>query len=108
MAAIPIPADLTDDAPESREIAQIQVELFGVPRLLARQEAVGAFGGTLAELGESLLHACPALAGTVLDGASGWPLDGYIFVVDERFTRDPYQRLSDDSTVLLVSSVAGG
>lgn len=102
MTAVP------NTARRASKLPEIEVELFGVPRLLARQEAVVAFGGTLGELGMSLMHACPALAGTVLDGTSGWPLDGYTFVVDERFTRDPRTRLSPDSTVLLVSSVAGG
>jgi molybdopterin converting factor small subunit len=105
MASVPIPADDTAELPE---IPEVHVELFGVPRLLARQEVVAARGATLGELGQSLRHACPALAGTVLDGASGWPLDGYIFVVDERFTHDRQTGLTSDSTVLLVSSVAGG
>ncbi len=102
MTTVPNPGTTTLKVPE------IEVELFGVPRLLARREAVAAAGSTLAALGQSLMHACPVLAGTVLDGTSGWPLDGYIFVVDERFTRDPRTRLAAGSTVLLVSSVAGG
>ncbi len=102
MTTVPNPGTTT------LKVSEIEVELFGVPRLLARREAVAAAGSTLAALSQSLMQACPALAGTVLDGTSGWPLDGYIFVVDERFTRDPRIRLSPDSTVLLVSSVAGG
>ena len=98
----------SNHAEQASTVPEIEVELFGVPRLLARREAVAASGSRLAELGESLMHACPELAGTVLDGSSGWPLAGYTFVVDERFTRDPQTRLTHGTTVLLVSSVAGG
>lgn len=105
MSAVPTPAD---ERPARPDGAEIQLELFGVPRVLARQEAVAVHGATLAELGQALRHACPALVGTVLHAASGWPLDGYIFVVDERFTRDPSTPVTADTTVLLVSSAAGG
>lgn len=86
----------------------LAVELFGVPRLLARERAVMASGATLGELAADLVRRCPALAGTALDAATGWPLDGYCFVVDERFTRDPDLRLGPGTTVLLVASAAGG
>lgn len=105
MSAVPTPAD---ERTARSDGAKIQVELFGVPRVLARQEVVAVRGATLAELGQSLRDACPALVGTVLHAASGWPLDGYIFVVDERFTRDPSTPMTANSTVLLVSSAAGG
>ena len=85
----------------------IPVELFGVPRLLVGA-AAEADGATLGELAADLAARAPALAGPVLDPATGWPLDGYAFVVDERFTRDPATPLGPGSTVLLVSSVAGG
>lgn len=88
--------------------AAIRVELFGVPRLLAGERALPAVGATLAELAADLGRRCPALAGKVLDRETGWLLDGYIFVVDERFTRDATQPLTAGSSVLLVSSVAGG
>lgn len=86
----------------------ITVELFGVPRLLCGQENVTVTGGTLAEVARALLDAAPALAGPVLDPASGWPNEGYSFVVDERFTRAPATPVDGASSVLLVSSVAGG
>ncbi len=87
---------------------RIQVELFGVPRLLVGGATTDAVGATLGELAADLALRAPALAGPVLDAATGWPLDGYAFVVDERFTRDPATPLRPSSTVLLVSSVAGG
>ena len=83
------------------------VELFGVPRLLAGA-SVRAAGSTLGEIATDLLRAAPVLAGPVLDPDGGWPLRGYAFVVDERFSRDPGRRLEAGASVLLVSSVAGG
>jgi hypothetical protein len=62
----------------------------------------------LGELAADLVRRQPVLAGRVLDADTGWPLDGYSFVVDERFTRDRALTLRPDSTVLLVASAAGG
>lgn len=85
-----------------------EIELFGVPRLLAGARSLPAAGGTLGELAADLGARCPALVGKVIDGETGWLLDGYTFVVDERFTRDSRCPLTPSSSVLLVSSVAGG
>jgi molybdopterin converting factor small subunit len=84
------------------------VELFGVPRLLAGTRSVFAAGETLADLAADLKNHCPTLVGSVLDAQTGWPLDGYSFVVDEQFTRDKTQPIRADTTVLLVASAAGG
>lgn len=84
------------------------VELFGVPRLLVGQRAVAATGVTLADLAFDLLQSWPALAGRVLDRTTGWPLAGYSFVVDERFTHDRQALLQPSASVLLVASAAGG
>lgn len=86
----------------------VPVELFGVPRLLAGERALPAVGRTLGELAADLGRRCPALLGSVLDRESGWLLEGYVFVVDERFTHDPACPLGPRAAVLLVSSVAGG
>jgi molybdopterin converting factor small subunit len=86
----------------------IPVELFGVPRLVAGARAIDAAGSTLAELAADLLHRQPTLAARVLDPHTGWPLDGYSFVVDEQFTRDRTHPLRPESSVLLVASAAGG
>ena len=86
----------------------IEVELFGVPRVLAGGRTLRVEGATLGEVAVALGRACPALVGRVLDGEGGWLLGGYTFVVDERFTRDPGCALTPASAVLLVSSVAGG
>src|SRR5688500_7756011 len=67
----------------------VEVELFGVPRLLAGRRSLRARGATLGELAADLAGACPPLVGPVIDGKTGWLLTGYTFVLDERFTTDP-------------------
>jgi molybdopterin converting factor small subunit len=86
----------------------VTVELFGVPRLLLGGRSVTACGATLADLAADLVRRSPALAGRVLDVRTGWPLDGYSFVVDEQFTRDRDLALRPGTSVLLVASAAGG
>ena len=86
----------------------ITVELFGVPRLLMGARSLTANGATLADLAADLMLRSPALAGRVLDACTGWPLDGYSFVVDEQFTRDRDLPLHAGTSVLLVASAAGG
>ena len=88
----------------------LQVELFGVPRLLVGQRhlALEPSGTTLADAARALAEACPALVGKVLSPQTGWPLDGYTFAVDTRFTRDPAALLPATGSLLLVSSQAGG
>jgi molybdopterin converting factor small subunit len=86
----------------------ITVELFGVPRLLEGARSISANGATLADLAADLVRRSPALADRVLDARSGWPLDGYCFVVDEQFTRDRDLPLRAGTSVLLVASAAGG
>ncbi|MCC6316032.1 MAG: GAF domain-containing protein, partial [Thermomicrobiales bacterium] len=85
-----------------------EVELFGPPRLLAGQASIAVSGETLGDLARDLAARCPALAGPVLDPITGWPRHGYVFVVEERFTRDPATVLSPGAAVLLVSMAAGG
>jgi molybdopterin converting factor small subunit len=86
----------------------LAVELFGVPRLLAGSRAVAASGATLGELATDLVRRQPVFAGRVLDPGTGWPLDGYSFVVDEQFTRERETPLREETTVILVASAAGG
>lgn len=91
-------------------MTSVTVELFGVPRLAAGQRAltVEFVGGTLADVARALAERCPALRGRVLDAATGWPIEGYLFAVDERFTRDRGEPVGAASSVLLVASAAGG
>lgn len=108
-AAAPVAGAARVDRPaEANAAAAPGVELFGVPRLLAGARAIPVAGDTLGALAAALAARCPALRGTVLDRETGWLLGGYTFVVDERFTRDAARAVTPTSTVLLVSSVAGG
>jgi molybdopterin converting factor small subunit len=86
----------------------VKVELFGVPRLLAGDRVVPAAGRTLGEIAHDLGVRYPALCGRVIDRETGWLANGYTFVVDERFTREKGRTVTTGSSVLLVSSVAGG
>ena len=88
----------------------IRVELFGVPAVLAarRDMIVETDRETLAGVASALAAACPVLSGLVLDAESGWLLGGYTFVVDDTFTRDREHPVGPGSSVLLVSSTAGG
>lgn len=65
-------------------------------------------GVTLADAARALATAYPALVGKVLEAGTGWPVDGYTFALDARFTRDPLAALPADGSLLLVSSQAGG
>lgn len=89
-------------------VSSYTIELFGVPRLLANKSGVNVHGETLAEIAAALLAAAPVLGGRVLDPHTGWPLDGYVLVVDAAFTRDPLHPISAESTIFLVASAAGG
>lgn len=85
-----------------------RIELFGVPQLLAGLPVITVRGATLAEAATDLMRQAPPLAGAVLHPDTGWPLPGYSFVVDERFTRDPALPLAATAAILLVASAAGG
>jgi len=86
----------------------VEVELFGVPRLVAGRRSLRVAGQTLGDVATALGGACPGLMGRVLDGETGWLLHGYTFVLDDRFTTDPSHQVGPAASVLLVSSVAGG
>ena len=85
-----------------------EVELFGVPRLLAGRGRITVCGTTLQEIAANLAQCAPQLAGSVLQAETGWLITGYSFVVDERFTRDPLQPVTAGASILLVASAAGG
>lgn len=85
-----------------------EVELFGVPRLLAGRARVPVCGATLADVAADLARCAPELAGAVIQIETGWLLPGYSFVVDERFTRDSSQPVAAGVSILLVASAAGG
>jgi molybdopterin converting factor small subunit len=88
--------------------ASVEIEFFGVPRVVTGERSVLVTARTLGEVAEQLGRAYPALLGTVLDRTSCWLLSGYTFVVDDCFSRDPEKVVTAGVPVFLVSSVAGG
>jgi hypothetical protein len=91
-----------------RKDDSIEVELFGVPRLITGQRSVRVTAQTLGEVAQELGRVYPALLGKVIDRSDWWLLNGYTFVVGDTFTRDRETAIGRDVAVLLVSSVAGG
>jgi molybdopterin converting factor small subunit len=88
--------------------ATVEIELFGVPRVVTGQRAISVRAATLGEAARQLALDFPALVGTVIHRDEMWLLNGYTFVVDDCFTRDRHTAIAPESAVLLVSSVAGG
>jgi molybdopterin converting factor small subunit len=88
--------------------ATVEIELFGVPRVVTGKRSVSVVACTLGDAANKLALAYPDLIGTVIDQGTDWLFNGYTFVVDDSFTRDPKTPLSAGVSVLLVSSVAGG
>lgn len=86
----------------------VRVEFFGLPQLLTGRRSIVVAARTLSEVAQALVRECPALGGPVIDPGSGWLNNGYLFVVDGRFTRDASHAVGPESTVLLVSAQAGG
>ena len=91
-----------------RKDDSIEVELFGVPRLITGQRSVRVTAQTLGEVAQELGRVYPALLGKVIDQSDRWLLNGYTFVVGDSFTRDRETEVDGGVAVLLVSSVAGG
>jgi molybdopterin converting factor small subunit len=91
-----------------RKDDSIEVELFGVPRLITGERSVRVTAQTLGEVAKELGRVYPALLGRVIDQSDCWLLNGYTFVVGDCFTRDRETAVKEGVAVLLVSSVAGG
>jgi molybdopterin converting factor small subunit len=89
-------------------VPEVEVELFGVPRLLVGRRSLRVSGRTTGEVMRALGAVAPSLVGPVLHPDTEWLIDGYTLVIDEVFSRDPFRSVQDASSVLLVSSVAGG
>ena len=87
---------------------EVEVELFGVPRLLVGRRSLRVRGRTTGEVVRALGEVAPSLVGPVIHPDTRWLVDAYTLVIDEEFSRDPRRALREASSVLLVSSVAGG
>jgi len=94
-------------APAQDLSRSVRRELYGLPRLPAERPDVEVQAAILREEARALASAAPSLVDPVLD-EEGWLVDGYAFVVDERFTREAATPVTPRSSVLLVASQAGG
>jgi hypothetical protein len=86
----------------------VEVELFGMPRVIAGRSLALASGVDLQAILADLVDQIPDLGAHILDSEQQWLNTGYTFVVDGSFTIDPSLAVGTDSQVLLVSRASGG
>lgn len=90
---------------------RVEVELLGLPRLLARRERVSVpVHGQLplSDLVAALAREAPALVGNVLT-ADGSLVAGHVFSRDGAgLLRDPSESIRPGERLLLLSTLAGG
>jgi molybdopterin-guanine dinucleotide biosynthesis protein A len=89
-------------------LAQVSVELFGVPRLRAGVGRLTVSAGTLGDALAALSRACPALLGSVLTGEGSLHPAYTVNLNGERFTRDPSTPLRDGDAMILLAVDVGG
>jgi molybdopterin converting factor small subunit len=85
----------------------IAIELFGVPRLRAGVGRLEVEAGRVGEALRRLAEACPALAGSVIEGERvgrtyRLSLNG------ERFVDDPATPLAEGDALILLAADVGG
>ncbi len=89
------------------EMGTVTVELFGIPRQRAGRAELAVRAGTVGELLEAVVRACPALSGLVR--ADGRLSPQYLLSLDgQRFLQEPHEPLRPGDRVLLLSADAGG
>ncbi len=90
----------------------IQVELFGVARLLARTSELALElprGATFAQLFEELARTLPLLVGRVITADRNALMDGYACSVNGReFVRVPGAAINAGDNIMILSADAGG
>jgi molybdopterin converting factor small subunit len=89
----------------------VHIELYGVPRLRAGTAQLAVEGRSVGEALGALAHACPALAGTVLQtqGGLGHIHRAYRLSLNgERFVTDSTTSLAEGDTLLLLAADVGG
>lgn len=85
----------------------VRIELFGVPQLKASQKEVLVDAATLGGAMRALAVACPALAGSVVDGDR--LTNGYVVALNgQHVTVDPGTVLTTGDVLVLMSAQAGG
>jgi len=88
------------------------VELFGVPRMLAKTREVSLSlpqEATLSDVFSALAEKLPVLAGRVIDAASGGLFSGYACNVNGLdFVRNPAARIKAGDKIFILAADAGG
>jgi len=88
------------------------VELFGVPRLLAKTKEVSLSlpqAATLSDVFSALAERLPVLAGRVIDAESGGLLSGYACNLNGLdFVRNPGARINPGDKIFILAADAGG
>lgn len=86
----------------------INIELFGMPRIVAGTRRIATTGYDLSEILQGAVAEVPTLREHIVDADGYWLNPGYTFVVDGQFSNDPHQQVSADSDILLVARASGG
>jgi molybdopterin converting factor small subunit len=88
------------------------VELFGVPRLLAKTKEISLSlpqAATLFDVFSALAERLPVLAGRVIDAESGGLLSGYACNLNGLdFVRNPGARIKPGDKIFILAADAGG
>ncbi len=85
----------------------VTIELYGVPRMRARRDAVTVEAGCLGDALAALGRECPVLAPSVVDGQRLQP--SYVVAINGiQFTADAKHPLADGDAIVLLSADAGG
>jgi molybdopterin converting factor small subunit len=88
------------------------VELFGVPRLLAKTKEVCLslpHGATLSDVFSALAERLPVLAGRVINAESGGLSSGYACNLNGLdFVRNPGARINQGDKIFILAADAGG
>jgi molybdopterin converting factor small subunit len=85
----------------------VVIELYGVPRLRAGQDAFQVDACSLGEALAALGSTCPALAPSVVDGGRLQPW--YLVAINGlHLTADPGTPLADGDVVVLLAADGGG
>jgi hypothetical protein len=100
--------DIHPDLEIAMRKSVINVELFGMPRVVAGTRSIKASGTYLGDVLQSAVEVAPTLRNYIIDDDGTWLNPAYTFVVDGQFTNDPNQAVSSESDVLLVARASGG
>jgi molybdopterin converting factor small subunit len=86
----------------------VEIELFGMPRVVAGTRMIKVSARTIGDALEALIESAPALRSHIANAEDDGLNAGYTFVVDGSFTSNLDFSISPESEILLVSRASGG